>query len=66
MAADSLTIGSALMEEVEGRERVIAYLSRKMLDPETRYWATEKLCLCVLFMYQVSTLSIECRMCGSF
>jgi len=35
VAAGSLTIGSALMQEFEGKERVIVYLSRKMLDLET-------------------------------
>jgi ribonuclease HI len=39
VAADTQTIGSALMQEFEGKERVVAYLSRKLLDPETRYSA---------------------------
>jgi hypothetical protein len=43
VVAGSLMIGSALVQEFEGKERVIAYHSRKMLDPETRYSATEKL-----------------------
>jgi hypothetical protein len=47
VAADTQTIGSALIQEFEGKERVVAYLSRKLLDPETRYLAAEKLCLCV-------------------
>jgi hypothetical protein len=37
VAADTQTIGSALVQEFEGKERVVAYLSRKLLDPETRY-----------------------------
>jgi hypothetical protein len=49
MAADTQTIGSALIQEFEGKERVVAYLSRKLLDPEIRYSATEKLCLCVYY-----------------
>jgi hypothetical protein len=47
VAVDTQTIGSALIQEFEGKERVVAYLSRKLLDPETRYSAKEKLCLCV-------------------
>jgi hypothetical protein len=49
VAADTQTIGSALIQEFEGKERVVAYLSRKLLDPETRYSAAEKLCLCVYY-----------------
>jgi hypothetical protein len=49
VAADTQTIGSALIQEFEGKERVVAYLSRKLLDPETRYSAPEKLCLCVYY-----------------
>jgi hypothetical protein len=41
VAAGNLTIGSALMQEFEGKERVRVYLSQKMLDLETRYSATE-------------------------
>jgi hypothetical protein len=47
VAADTQTIGLALIQEFKGKERVVAYLSRKLLDPETRYSAAEKLCLCV-------------------
>jgi hypothetical protein len=49
VAADTQTIGSALIQEFEGKERIVAYLSRKLLDPETRYSAAEKLCLCVYY-----------------
>jgi hypothetical protein len=49
VAADTQTIGSALIQEFEGKERVVAYLSQKLLDPETRYSAAEKLCLCVYY-----------------
>ena len=31
--ADSQTIGSALIQEFEGKERVVFYLSRRLLDP---------------------------------
>jgi hypothetical protein len=49
VAAHTQTIGSALIQEFEGKERVVAYLSRRLLDPETRYSAVEKLCLCVYY-----------------
>jgi hypothetical protein len=49
VVADTQTIGSTLIQEFEGKERVVAYLRRKLLDPETRYSATEKLCLCVYY-----------------
>ena len=37
------------MQEYEGKERIIFYLSRRLLDPETRYSPIEKLCLCLYF-----------------
>jgi hypothetical protein len=49
VAADAQTIGSALIQEFEGKERVVAYLSQKLLVPETRYSAAERLCLCVYY-----------------
>ena len=35
---------------VEGKEHVIYYLSRRLLDTETRYSEMERLCLCLYFM----------------
>jgi hypothetical protein len=49
VSADDHTIGSVLMQEFEGRERVFFYLSRRLLDPETSYSPVEKLCLCLYF-----------------
>jgi hypothetical protein len=49
VAADTQTIGSALIQEFEGKEWVVAYLSQKLLDPETRYSTAEKLCLFVYY-----------------
>ena len=51
ISADDKTIGSALMQEFEGKERVVFYLSRRLLDPEMRYSPTKKLCLCLYFSY---------------
>ena len=56
-------IGSALMQEFEGKEQVVFYLSRRLLDPETRYSPIEKLCLCLYFSctkLQHYLLSAEC------
>ena len=39
--ANNHVIGSALMQEFEGKERVVFYLSRRLLDLETRYSPTE-------------------------
>ena len=44
-----MVIGLALIQEFEGRERVIYYLSRRLIDAETRYSAIDKLCLCLYF-----------------
>ena len=47
VSAGSQTIGSALMQEFEGKEWVVFYLSRRLLDPKIRYSSIEKLCLCL-------------------
>ena len=60
---DSQTIGSALMQEFEGKEWVVFYLSRRLLDLETRYSPIEKLCLCLYFSctkLRHYLLSVEC------
>jgi hypothetical protein len=49
LSTDDTVIGSALIQEFEGKERVIYYLSRRLVDAETRYSAIEKLCLCLYF-----------------
>jgi len=49
LSTDGMVIGSALIQEFEGKERVIYYLSRRFIDAETRYSAIEKLCLCLYF-----------------
>ena len=63
VSANDQTIGSALMQEFEGKERVVFYLSRRLLDPKTRYSPIEKLCLCLYFFctkLQHYLLSVEC------
>jgi ribonuclease HI len=69
VAADTQTIGSALIQEFEVKEWVVAYLSRKLLDPETRYSAAEKLCLCVYYSctkFRHYLLNAECVVYSKF
>jgi hypothetical protein len=69
VAADAQTIGSALIQEFEGKERIVAYLSRKLLDPKTRYSAAEKLCLCVYYLctkFRHYLLNAECVVYSKF
>jgi len=47
LSTDGMVIGSALIQEFEGKKRVIYYLSRRLVDAETRHSAIEKLCLCL-------------------
>jgi len=49
LSTDGVVIGSALIQEFEGKECVIYYLRRRLVDAETRYSAIEKLCLCLYF-----------------
>jgi hypothetical protein len=42
-------IGSVLTQEDEGKEFVVAYLSRRLVDTETRYTLIEKLCLSLYY-----------------
>jgi hypothetical protein len=49
-----LTVGDTCIASVvtqvhDNKERVVFYLSRRMLDAETRYPDIEKLCLCLFF-----------------
>jgi len=63
LSTDGMVIGLALIQEFEGKERVIYYLSRRLIDAETRYSAIEKLCLCLYFSYiklRHYLLSTEC------
>ncbi len=49
LSVDEKSISSVLIQELEGKERAIFYLSRRLLDAETRYSPVEKLCLCLYF-----------------
>jgi hypothetical protein len=63
LSTDDIVIGSALIQEFKEKERVICYLSRRLVDAETRYSAIEKLCLCLYFFcikLRRYLLSAEC------
>jgi len=49
LSTDDTVIGSALTQKFKGKERVIYYLSRRLVDAETRNSAIEKMCLCMYF-----------------
>jgi hypothetical protein len=49
IAAQRNVIGAVLTQEYGGREGAIAYLSRRLLDAETRYTFIEKLCLTLYY-----------------
>jgi hypothetical protein len=43
------SIASVVVQVYDGKEKVVFYLSRRMLDTETRYHEIEKLCLYLFF-----------------
>jgi hypothetical protein len=43
------SIASVVVQLYDGKEKVVFYLSRRLLDAETRYPDMEKLCLCLFF-----------------
>ena len=49
LSVGDTSIASVLIQKHDGQERVVFYLSRRMLDAETRYPEIEKLCLCLYF-----------------
>jgi hypothetical protein len=49
LSANEQAIGSAHIKEFEGKERVVYFVSRRLLDAETRYSVVERLCLCLYF-----------------
>jgi predicted nucleotidyltransferase len=68
IAAKDRVIGAVLTQEDEGKEYVIAYLVRHLLDPETMYAHIEKLCLslyyaCAKMMHYLlsSTCVVACQ-----
>ena len=49
VAAEDKVIGAVLTQEIEGKEYIITYLSRQLIDAETRYTFIEKLCLSLYY-----------------
>jgi ribonuclease HI len=49
LSVGDTSIASAVVQVYEGKEKVVFFLSRRMLDMETRYPEIEKLCLCLFF-----------------
>ena len=43
------SVASVVVQVHDGLEKVVFYISRRMLDAETRYPEIEKLCLCLFF-----------------
>ena len=49
LSVGDTSIASVLIQKHDDQERVVFYLSRRILDAETRYPEIEKLCLCLFF-----------------
>jgi hypothetical protein len=49
LSVGDTSIASVVVQVYDGKEKVVFYLSRRMLDMETRYHKIEKLCLCLFF-----------------
>jgi hypothetical protein len=49
ISAEDKVIGAVLTQETEGKKHVVTYLSRRLVDAETRYTFIEKLCLCLFY-----------------
>ena len=57
IATSENTMGSMLSQEDEnGVERAIYYLSKVLNDAETRYHPSEKLCLCISHVQNLSII----------
>jgi hypothetical protein len=57
IVAEEKIIRVVLTQEDKGKEYVIAYLGRRLLDPKTRYAYIEKLCLSLYYACSDETLS---------
>jgi hypothetical protein len=51
LSVGDTSVTSVVVQVYDGKEKVVFYLSRRMLDTETRYHEIEKLCLYLFFTY---------------
>ena len=51
MAVEDKVIGVVLTQETEGKEYIITYVGRRLVDAEMRYIFIEKLCLSLYYSY---------------
>jgi hypothetical protein len=49
IAVEDAVIGTVLTQVTEGNEHIITYLSRRLINAETRYSFIEKLCLSLFY-----------------
>jgi hypothetical protein len=49
LSVGDTSIASVVVQVYDSKEKVVFYLSTRMLDTETRYHEIEKLCLCLFF-----------------
>jgi len=49
VVAEDKVIGAVLTQETEDKEYIITYISRQLIDAETRYTFIEKLCLSLYY-----------------
>jgi hypothetical protein len=49
LSVGDTSIASVVVQVYDGKEKIVFYLSRRMLDTETRYHETEKIYLCLFF-----------------
>jgi ribonuclease HI len=49
LSVGDTSIASVVVQVYDGKEKVMFYISRRMLDTETRYHEIEKLCPCLFF-----------------
>jgi hypothetical protein len=49
LSVGDTSIASVVVQVYDGKEKLVFYINRRMLDRETRYHEIEKLCLCLFF-----------------
>jgi hypothetical protein len=51
LSVGDTSITSVVVQVYDGKEKVVFYVNRRMLETETRYLEIEKLCRCLFFTY---------------